>query len=156
MQDQEQNSGNGRSRGSDILLTGATGFVGGRLVPRLLEAGYRVRCLARSPRKLDNRSWSGHPNVEIVAGDVGDAASLGPAMAGCAVAYYLVHSMESAAGEFSEVDRRLATNFASAASAGLASAGLASSAVRAGAPARASVVGSRSTRLNRPVGRPSP
>ena len=47
--------------GQPVLLTGATGYIGGRLVPRLLEAGHRVRCLAREPRKLDGRPWASHP-----------------------------------------------------------------------------------------------
>ena len=58
-----------------VLVTGATGYIGGRLVPRLLEAGHRVRCLAREPRKLDDRPWSGAPRVEVVAG-----ASVGVAL----------------------------------------------------------------------------
>ena len=67
-----------------VLVTGATGYIGGRLVPRLLEAGYRVRCLARRPKKLDDRSWTDHSAVEIVAGDVGDPNGLAAAMSGCA------------------------------------------------------------------------
>ena len=98
-----------------VLVTGATGYIGGRLVPRLLEAGYRVRCLARSPRKLDNRSWTGHPQVEIVAGDVGDPEGLGAAMRGCDVAYYLVHSMVAAGSSYAAHDLELARNFAAAA-----------------------------------------
>jgi nucleoside-diphosphate-sugar epimerase len=50
-----------------VLVTGATGYIGGRLVPRLLEAGHRVRCLAREPRQLDGRPWVGDPRVEVVA-----------------------------------------------------------------------------------------
>ncbi len=104
-----------------ILVTGATGYIGGRLVPRLLEAGYRVRCLARDPRKLAGRSWSAHPQVEIVSGDVGDPHALFHAMSGCASAYYLVHSMLAAGGEYAHVDQTLARAFSrSAARAGLA------------------------------------
>ena len=73
-----------------ILVTGATGYVGGRLVPRLLAAGYRVRCLTRDPARLAGRPW---PGVEIVPGDMFQPATLGPALAGVDVAYYLVHSM---------------------------------------------------------------
>jgi uncharacterized protein YbjT (DUF2867 family) len=78
-----------------ILVTGATGYIGGRLVPQLLSKGYRVRCLARDPERLRGRDWTGE--VEVVVGDVLDRGSLGPALAGCGAAYYLVHSM--AAGE---------------------------------------------------------
>lgn len=53
-----------------VLVTGASGYIGGRLVPRLLAAGYRVRCLARSPEKLSSRDWTHHERVEIVRGDV--------------------------------------------------------------------------------------
>ena len=100
-----------------VFVTGATGYIGGRLVPRLLEAGFRVRCLARSPRKLDDRPWTGHPGVEIVAGDVGDAADLADKMRGCSAAYYLVHSMVAVGSSYAERDRELARNFASAAAA---------------------------------------
>ncbi len=76
-----------------ILITGATGYIGGRLVPQLLEQGYRVRCLARDPRKLSGRGWDEDPRVEIVRGDVLDRESVRAAMDGCGAAYYLVHSM---------------------------------------------------------------
>ena len=55
-----------------IFVTGATGYVGGRLVPLLLEAGYRVRCLVREPRKLDARPWRQHAKLEVVNADLGD------------------------------------------------------------------------------------
>ena len=100
-----------------VFITGATGYIGGRLVPRLLEAGYGVRCLARSPRKLADRSWTGHPNVEVVAGDVADTAGLTEAMRGCRVAFYMVHSMVAAGSEYAEHDRLLARSFAAAAEA---------------------------------------
>ncbi len=99
-----------------VLVTGATGYVGGRLVPRLLEAGYPVRALARSPAKLQGRPWAGHPLIELTAGDVLDYDSLLQAALGCRAAYYLVHSM-TAAGDFSEKDRRAASNMARAAAA---------------------------------------
>ena len=59
-----------------VLVTGATGYVGGRLVPRLLDAGHRVRCLARSAPKLAARSWAGDPRVEIVEADVMDTGAV--------------------------------------------------------------------------------
>jgi uncharacterized protein YbjT (DUF2867 family) len=96
-----------------ILVTGATGYIGGRLVPLLLAQGHRVRCLARDPDRLRGRDWVGR--VEVVAGDVLDRDSLGPALAGCGVAYYLIHSMAGGEGSFCERDLRAARNFASAA-----------------------------------------
>ncbi len=99
-----------------IFVTGVTGYVGGRLVPRLLDAGYSVRCYARSPRKLDLRPWSMDPRVQIVAGDLTDETTAAEAMRGCRVAYYLVHSMDSAGShDFVRRDRALAETFARAA-----------------------------------------
>jgi uncharacterized protein YbjT (DUF2867 family) len=99
-----------------VLVTGASGYIGGRLVPRLLAAGYRVRCLARSPKKLAARSWASHPLVKIVGGDLDDPASIDRALEGCFAAYYLVHSMLAAGAEYAQNDERLARNFAAAAS----------------------------------------
>jgi uncharacterized protein YbjT (DUF2867 family) len=111
---------NGMEIGARVLVTGATGYVGGRLVPRLLGAGYRVRCLARAPEKLADRAWAADAGVEIVAGDLDDGASIAAAIGGCAAAYYLVHSMESAGAAYAEKDRGIAERFAAAAeSAGL-------------------------------------
>lgn len=76
---------------SNILVTGATGYVGGRLVPRLLAAGYHVRVLVRYPTQLQGRSWA--QRVEIVKGDVFDRDSLYSAMVGIDAGYYLIHSM---------------------------------------------------------------
>ncbi len=101
-----------------ILVTGATGYIGGRLVPRLLDAGYAVRCLAREPRKLSGRPWASHPAVEIVAGDASSRASLEAAMAGTRAAFYLIHSMVAAGPAYANVDRELARTFATAAAAG--------------------------------------
>ncbi|MFA5089300.1 MAG: NAD(P)H-binding protein, partial [Candidatus Omnitrophota bacterium] len=98
-----------------VLVTGATGYVGGRLVPRLLAAGYRIRALGRSPAKLRSRPWGGHPLLELAQGDVLDEASLHRAAQGCWAAFYLVHSMTAAARDFAEVDRRAASNLARAA-----------------------------------------
>jgi uncharacterized protein YbjT (DUF2867 family) len=95
-----------------VLVTGATGYIGGRLVPRLLAAGHRVRCLAREPRKLTSRTWATDPRVEILAGDTSDGRLLQRAMEGCGVAFYLVHSMLAAGHEYAERDRAMAELFA--------------------------------------------
>jgi uncharacterized protein YbjT (DUF2867 family) len=100
-----------------ILVIGATGYVGGRLVPRLLEAGYRVRALGRSLTKLRCRPWAQHPRLELAAGDVQDPASLTKAMAGCGAAYYLVHAVNTQNRHFLETDRRAAQNLITAAAA---------------------------------------
>lgn len=97
-----------------IFVTGATGYVGGRLAPRLLEAGYRVRCLTRSAKKLRSRPWADHPRLEIIEGGVTSAA-LAPGLRGCAAAYYLVHSMMAAGAAYRAHDRALASAFAEAA-----------------------------------------
>jgi uncharacterized protein YbjT (DUF2867 family) len=94
-----------------ILLTGATGYVGGRLLPLLVADGWRVRCLARRPDHLSPRVPDG---VEVVQGDVLDSESLSAAMQGVDAAFYLVHSM-GATDDFEEQDRLAAENFASAA-----------------------------------------
>ena len=94
-------------RGSvKILVTGATGYIGGRLVPRLLEAGHSVRCLARNAERLAGR-FSG---AEIVEGDIFDGQALRDACKGIDVAYYLVHSM-SDSPRFAERDRDAAALF---------------------------------------------
>lgn len=98
-----------------VLVTGATGYIGSRLVPRLLEAGFTVRATGRSPGKLAGRPWAKDPHVELVAADVMDAASLETAMKDCDAAYYLVHSMEAHSKKFAEMDLLAAKNFASAA-----------------------------------------
>ncbi len=101
-----------------ILVTGATGYVGGRLVPRLLEAGYGVRCLVRDPVRLQGRPWLAQ--VEVLAGDVLQAATLPDAMRGVDTVYYLVYSLGGGA-DFSERDLLAARNCAAAArSAGVA------------------------------------
>jgi uncharacterized protein YbjT (DUF2867 family) len=91
-----------------ILLTGATGYIGGRLLKALERAGTRVRCLARRPEFLEPRVA---PGTEVVKGDCLDQASLARALAGVHTAYYLVHSMGSP-GKFEEEDRQAAGNFA--------------------------------------------
>jgi uncharacterized protein YbjT (DUF2867 family) len=94
------------------VLTGATGYVGGRLAPRLLERGYCVRVLARDANRLAARPW--REQVEVCEGDVGDADAVRRALQGVEVAYYLVHSMQSGA-DFAARDRRNAQAFAHAA-----------------------------------------
>lgn len=95
-----------------VLITGATGYIGGRLVPRLLEMGYRVRCLVRDPVRLQGRPW--HDAIEIVTGDVLKPESLAPAMEGIFAAYYLVHSL-TGGGDFHQRDLTAASNFSVAA-----------------------------------------
>ncbi len=94
-----------------VLVTGATGYIGGRLVPRLRERGYEVRCFARAAERLRGRFDAG---VEIVEGDIADEASLTHALRGCDAAYYLVHSMGSTRA-FADADREAARRFGDAA-----------------------------------------
>lgn len=100
-------------RTSLILLTGASGYIGGRLLPSLETQGYRLRCLARHPDILRQKVG---PSTEVVAGDVLDRQSLDNAMRGVDVAYYMVHSMSSHSS-FEETDRQAAWNFSEAAKA---------------------------------------
>ncbi|MET9803888.1 SDR family oxidoreductase [Streptomyces sp. NPDC006368] len=90
------------------LVTGATGYIGGRLVPELLAAGHRVRCLARSPGKLRDHPWA--DRVEVAEGDVTDEDTVRDAMRDVDIAYYLVHALGSGR-DFEETDRRAATIF---------------------------------------------
>lgn len=101
-----------------ILVTGATGYIGGRLIPRLLERGYRVRALVRDPARLALRPWMQGEwagQVEVVAGDALSGEGLDAALAGCDRAYYLIHSMAEGEKGFADRDRQAATNFATAA-----------------------------------------
>ena len=97
--------------GPIILLTGGSGYVGGRLIPLLERRGGRLRCLARDPEKMRPRV---RPTTEVVRGDVLDRPSLDEALRGVHTAYYLVHLM-SGSKDFEREDRQAATNFAGAA-----------------------------------------
>ncbi|MFE4537162.1 SDR family oxidoreductase [Streptomyces scopuliridis] len=101
--------GQGAGERARCLVTGATGYLGGRLVPELLDAGHTVRCLARSPDKLRDHPWSGR--TEVVRGDVTDPESVRAAMEGIDVAYYLVHALGTGR-DFAATDRRAAEIFA--------------------------------------------
>lgn len=98
-----------------ILVAGATGYVGGRLVPKLLDEGHRVRVLARNPARAQRYDWS--ERVEVITGDVLEPDTLPAAFDGCDVAYYLVHSIGSGTGDagFSETEARSAEHFRDAA-----------------------------------------
>jgi uncharacterized protein YbjT (DUF2867 family) len=95
-----------------VLVAGATGYVGGRLVPELLDAGHEVRVLTRGPDRVRARSWGAW--VETHEADLLEPGSLEGAFEGVDAAYYLVHSMHAGEG-FAERDRRAARNFAEAA-----------------------------------------
>ncbi|MGY1615865.1 SDR family oxidoreductase [Geodermatophilus sp. SYSU D00691] len=94
------------------LVTGATGYIGGRLVPELLAAGHRVRVLSRSPERLRDHPWAGQ--VEIARADAADAEGVAAACAGVDVVYYLIHALGSGPA-FEETDRRTAGVVAGAA-----------------------------------------
>lgn len=96
-----------------ILISGATGYIGGRLSPKLIEAGYRVRVMARDPRRLQARPWA--EGAEIVKADVFDSGSLSAALQGVEAAFYLIHSMDGR-GDFHRRDLEAAERFARAAS----------------------------------------
>jgi uncharacterized protein YbjT (DUF2867 family) len=98
------------ANGPLCLVTGATGYIGGRLVPELLDAGYRVRCMARSPERLRDHPWS--DRVETVRADAADATAVRRALEGVDVVYYLIHAM-AGGRDFGEADRRAARVFAS-------------------------------------------
>lgn len=95
-----------------ILLTGATGYVGGRLAPKLLEAGWRVRCFVRDPSRLQGRAWL--RQVEVVQGDASQPGDLASAMRGAHAAYYLIHGIQGGKVN-AERDLHIARTFAQAA-----------------------------------------
>jgi len=100
-----------------IAVLGATGYIGARLVPRLVSAGWRVRAIGRNPAKLAGRPWASHPQVETACGDVLDREALTVALQGCQVVFYLVHSMNPQAADFAATDRLAAENMVAAATA---------------------------------------
>ena len=103
----------GDSTAEQVLIAGATGYIGGKLARRLREEAIATRCMARNPGSAGELKDAG---CEVVRGDVLDPATLGPAFEGIGVAYYLVHSMgRGADGDFEELDRQGAANFAKAA-----------------------------------------
>ena len=95
-----------------ILVTGATGYIASRLIPRLLDSGYRVRCLAREPLRLKGNSW--FPSVEVIQGDVMVSSSLMHALEGVHTAYYLIHNMTHGHG-YTTLEVNCARAFVSAA-----------------------------------------
>jgi uncharacterized protein YbjT (DUF2867 family) len=100
--------------GRRCLVTGATGYIGGRLVPELLNAGFQVRVLARHPERLRDRSW--YDRVEIAVGDAADEDAVSAALADVDIAYYLLHSLNTGP-DFEETERRIAEVFAGCAKA---------------------------------------
>jgi uncharacterized protein YbjT (DUF2867 family) len=101
-----------RGDGRLALVTGVTGYIGGRLVPELLTAGFRVRVLSRHADRLRDRPW--YPSVEVVEGDASDPEIMHGALRGVDVAYYLLHSLGTGP-KFAQTDRRTALTFAQAA-----------------------------------------
>lgn len=95
-----------------VGIAGATGYIGGRLAPRLLESGYAVRCLVRSAGKLQDRKWIRNPQVEVRETDLADPESAARSLDGCQAAFYLVHSMTSVGPAYRNHDRMLAAAFA--------------------------------------------
>lgn len=102
------------TRTKTVAVLGASGYVGGRLVPRLIEAGYKVRCLARSPEKLAGLAWSA--DAEVVQGDLMDTATIDGFFDGVDAIYHLVHSMGSDTS-FADADRQIAHTVADGAAA---------------------------------------
>ena len=100
-----------------VMVLGASGYIGGRLVPLLLVQGHKVRAAGRSVHKLEERFGAGHDNLDLRAVDVLDPSTLQDALKGCRVVYYLVHSMNPQGGDFAHADRTAAANLVSAATA---------------------------------------
>jgi uncharacterized protein YbjT (DUF2867 family) len=98
-----------------IAIAGATGYIGGRLAPRLVEIGCAVRCLVRAPEKLQGRKWTEDPRVEVRQTSLNDEGSVTSSLEGCDAAYYLVHSMTSAGSDYAGRDHTPTLTFAGAA-----------------------------------------
>lgn len=98
-----------------VAIAGATGYIGGRLAPRLIESDYAVRCLVRFPGKIAARDWAHRPGVEVLKSNLEDTERLAHDLEGCEAAFYLVHSMTSAGAQYARRDRTLALRFAEAA-----------------------------------------
>ena len=96
-----------------ILVTGSSGYVGGRLVPKLLKLNYDIRVLVRNSSRIENKLWS--KNVDIFEGNVFNPKTLAGLFDGVKVAYYLIHSMENKK-DFVKSDLKAANNFAKLAS----------------------------------------
>lgn len=98
-----------------VLVTGASGYIGSRLIPELLYRGCQVRAMVRSREKLACKTWINHPGLEVTEADLLDSGSLTRAVRGCGAAYYLVHSMSSRVEDYAATDRVAASNMAGAA-----------------------------------------
>jgi uncharacterized protein YbjT (DUF2867 family) len=96
-----------------VLVTGASGYIGGRLVPRLIHAGHEVRVVLRRPERLRDVPW--RDAVDVVAGDLADRAAVDQSMEGIEAVYYLVHSMGGKESDFAAVERSIARNVAASA-----------------------------------------
>ena len=124
--DQERTGRHSSMTSSQLcLVTGATGYVGGRLVPELLAAGHRVRVMVRDKSRIDGRDWS--DDVEVAVADATDADAVRAALEGVDVAYYLLHSIGQGK-DFAATEERIAQTFAGAAAATPESAGSSTSA----------------------------
>lgn len=91
-----------------VLVLGATGYIGGRLVPLLLEQGWKVRAVGRSAQKIQARPWGSHPNLEIIVADALDSEALTEAMRGCRAVFYLIQSIRPGESDFATLDRQIA------------------------------------------------
>ena len=100
---------------SNIVVLGASGYIGARLVSELLQQGYSVKACGRSLQKLIKRPWKDEKNVRLAEFDVFDKQSLRNVIRGSEVAYYLLHSMDPGESDFAEADKRAAENMLRAA-----------------------------------------